>query len=229
MSDSELHDLLYPKEGGGREQRLKRLRKMLDDPAERAALDDYLARRLREREEAKQNADAVWDCVAHGSTDSLSVSSVHDGQAVRPTAVRPTEADELAALSGQLALGLGARNPRGLPLPVRIWVPALIGVVLGALAMWSAYTVLPQMNIKPRGTFAAALSMLIVQQQPSADELAAIDGLLSQYADATGSGKGSPRLAMTGKVYDLLREYQPNPDEIREARKLVGVYTPPGG
>jgi len=223
MSDSELNDLLYPRDAGGREERLKRLRKLLNDPSERAALDDYLARRLRKREEAKQNADAVWETVAHGgSTDILSVSSVADGQDVRPT-----EDNELATLSGQLAVGLGARTPRAMPLPVRIWVPALIGVVLGALAMWSAYTVLPQMNVKPHGTFAAALNTLIIEQQPSADELATIDELLSQYSNAAGSGQGAPRIAMTGKVYDLLREYRPSPDEIREARKLVGVYTPP--
>lgn len=229
MSDSELHDLLYPRDGGGREERLKRLRKLLDDPRERAALEDYLARRMREREEARHNADAVWERVAHGGSATGSADSLSAAEADIGHAARPTEDSELAALSEQLAAGLGARTPRALPLPVRIWVPALLGIVLGALGMWMVYSVLPQVMARQHGSFAAALNALIIQEQPSADELSAIDAVLQQYDSEQASGQLATRVAVTGKVYDLLREYHPTPSDIREARKLTGVYTPPDG
>lgn len=209
MSNPQLDDLLYPREAGSREERLKRLRQVLNDPAARTELADYLARRQRDKQAAQDNADAFWQ--------RAELQDEYEG----------TE-DELAVLSRQLALSLGAKTPRSLPLPLRLWAPALVGLVFGILATWMALAMLPQLLQRPHGSFAAALESLVRAEQPDSAELRTIDILLEQYSQSVTAGGPEPPVAISGKVEQLLREYQPDQSEIVEARKLLGVYTPPG-
>ena len=210
MSSGHFDELLYPQpDEDNREERLEKLRRQLDDPETRDALADYLSNREYQAQLAQEDPDRYWEAATVGKAADIETDN------------------ELAALSMALASNLGARRRRWAILPTTVWLPAIVGAAIGVLAFWLGGTLITQLETRPQPTFAAAFSVLLDQAQPSAEERELIDDLLEWHEHAIPQAPNTASRKLVGQVSDLLEHYQPTSDEIREVRKLIGVYHPP--
>jgi hypothetical protein len=209
MSHEQLRRLLYPEgDGPGREERLRRLRQALADPRLREELAEELARRQAQRERQQEDADAAWNRAAHGDRSI-------------------DEDDDIVRAALELAGNLGARRPAPPPLYRGFWVPALMGLILGGLAVWMALSILPQLQRSSAPTFSAALQQLLERQRPSAEEQAQVASMLELYAQSGRAPQTGQARDFSQSVFKLLQQYHPDSGEIREAQHLIGVYHAP--